>query len=61
MATLSWPSREATIADVSSLSLPSDVEGLAGLSFLRQFARWGAERSEVGRRFILSDEEPDVA
>ena len=47
----------AIIADISALSLPSDVEGMAGLSFLRQFARRGAERSEAGWHFFLSDED----
>lgn len=45
----------AIITDTSSLSLPPGVEGMAGLSFLRQFARWGAERTETGWRFSLSD------
>jgi hypothetical protein len=46
----------AIIADTSSLSLPAGVEGLAGLTFLRPFAKWGAERSAAGWRFFLSDE-----
>jgi hypothetical protein len=29
---------------------------MAGLSFLRQFARWGAKRTEDGWQFFLSDE-----
>lgn len=46
----------AIIAEVSSLSLPSGVEGLAGLSFLRQFTKWGAEQTQNdGWRFYLSD------
>jgi len=45
----------AIVADVSSLSLPSGVDGLAGLRFLRQFVRWGAERSENGWQFFLSN------
>ena len=44
----------AIVADISSLSLPSEVEGMAGLTFLRQFARWGAEQSETGWQFLLS-------
>lgn len=43
--------------DVSSLSLPPGVDGMAGLSFLRQFTRWGAEQRENGGwRFFLSDD-----
>ncbi len=46
----------AIIADTSSLSLPHEVAGLAGLTFLRQFPRWGAEQSNAGWRFFISDE-----
>jgi hypothetical protein len=46
----------AIITDTAKLSLPAGVEGLAGLTFLRQFARWGAERGEAGWQFILSDD-----
>jgi hypothetical protein len=46
----------AIVADTSSLSLPGGVEGLAGLTFLRQFARWGAERRAKGWQFSLSDD-----
>jgi hypothetical protein len=45
----------AIITDVSSLSLPSDVDGMVGLTFLRMFARWGAERMPTGWHFFLSD------
>ena len=45
----------AIITDTSSLSLPPGVEGLAGLTFLRQFARWGGQRTENGWQFFLSD------
>ena len=45
----------AIIADLAPLSLPPDVQGMAGLSFLRHFARWGAEQGEDGWRFFLSD------
>src|SRR5437667_12667036 len=34
----------AIVGDISSLSLPADVEGMFGLRFLRQFGRWGAEQ-----------------
>jgi len=45
----------AIITDTSSLSLPPGVQGMAGLSFLRQFGRWGAERKMDGWQFFLSD------
>jgi hypothetical protein len=45
----------AIITDTSSLSLPPGVQGMTGLSFLRQFARWGAEREADGWQFFLSD------
>jgi len=44
----------AIITDLTQLSLPPDVQGMAGLTFLRQFARWGAERTVDGWRFSLS-------
>ena len=47
----------AIFTDVSVLSLPKGVTGMAGLSFLRQFIRWGAERSEADWRFFLSDDD----
>ena len=44
----------AILADTSSLALPPGVNGMAGLQFLRQFRRWGAERSDDGAwRFFL--------
>jgi hypothetical protein len=46
----------AVITDLAPLSLPADVQGLAGLTFLRQFARWGAEETAAGWRFFLSDD-----
>lgn len=49
----------AIVTDVSPLSLPSDVAGLAGLTFLRQFARWGAEWREAHWHFVLSDGNPE--
>ncbi len=45
----------AIITDTTSLALPSGVEGLAGLIFLRQFAGWGGQRTENGWQFFLSD------
>jgi hypothetical protein len=47
----------AIITDTARLSLPAGVEGLAGLTFLRQFSRWGAERHQAAWRFCLSDAE----
>jgi hypothetical protein len=44
------------ITDISVLSLPPGVQGMAGLRFLRQFARWGAEQTPDGWRFFLSNE-----
>ena len=44
------------ITDTSVLSLPPGVQGMAGLSFLRQFARWGAEKTADGWRFFLSND-----
>ena len=49
----------AIMTDVSSLLLPSGVQGMAGLSFLRQFARWGANRTANGWQFFLSDDNED--
>ncbi len=48
----------AIYADTASLSLPPDVDGLAGLAFLRHFSRWGAERMETGWQFFLATDEP---
>jgi hypothetical protein len=47
----------AILADISGLSLPSDVQGIVGLRFLRHFRRWGAEQSEtdVWRFFLETD------
>jgi hypothetical protein len=48
----------AIMTDTASLSLPSGVEGVAGLRFLRHFARWGAElTTDGGWRFFLSNGE----
>ncbi len=45
----------AIITDLSPLSLPPNVDGMAGLNFLREFARWGAEQTTNGWHFLLSD------
>lgn len=45
----------AILAEVSGLNLPPGVHGLAGLRFLRQFQRWGAEQTKQGAwQFLLS-------
>jgi hypothetical protein len=44
----------AIVADVAPLSLPSGVHGIVGLTFLRQFTRWGAERTAEEWRFYLT-------
>ena len=47
----------AILADISSLALPSGVHGIVGLRFLRQFRRWGAEKTDDGSwRFFLENE-----
>ena len=45
----------AIITDTTSLSLPPQVDGLVGLTFLRQFASWGGQRTANGWQFSLSD------
>ena len=46
----------AILGEVSDLSLPPGVNGMAGLRFLRHFTRWGAERRDASRwQFFLSD------
>jgi hypothetical protein len=49
----------AILSDLSNLSLPVGVDGLAGLRFLRRFRRWGAEQlAEGGWRFFLETDTP---
>lgn len=38
----------AILADTAALGLPPGVHGMAGLQFLRNFHRWGSERTEAG-------------
>ena len=45
----------AIITDTTSLSLPPFVEGLAGLTFLRQFVSWESQRTANGWQFFMSD------
>jgi hypothetical protein len=44
----------AILADLGPLSLPEGVQGMVGLSFLRNLSRWGAEQSASGWQFFLS-------
>ncbi len=47
----------AIVSDLSPMSLPSGVQGIAGLRLLRQFLRWGAEQTGDGSwRFFLENE-----
>lgn len=44
----------ALSSDLAACSLPTGVDGLAGLAFLNQFERWGAERLAGGDwEFVL--------
>ena len=44
----------AVVADLSHLTLPNEVHGIVGLRFLRQFRRWGAEKTSGATwRFFL--------
>jgi hypothetical protein len=43
------------LTDLAALSLPQGVRGMAGLSFLRSFSRWGAENTADGWRFFVDD------
>jgi predicted aspartyl protease len=52
-------SRQTVIAiftDVSVLSLPDNVVGMVGLTFLRQFTQWGAALSATGWQFSLTEQ-----
>jgi hypothetical protein len=44
----------AILANLEPLALPTGVHGMVGLTFLRNFTRWGAERAPDGWRFSLS-------
>jgi capsule polysaccharide export protein KpsC/LpsZ len=44
----------AILTNLDPLSLPHGIRGMAGLTFLRHFTRWGAERSAAGWRFSLT-------
>lgn len=46
----------AITTDLTNLALPTDIDGMVGLTFLRQFSCWGAERTVSGDwTFFLSD------
>jgi hypothetical protein len=45
----------AILADLEPLSLPEGKRGMVGLTFLRNFIRWGAEQSAEGWRFFADD------
>jgi hypothetical protein len=46
----------AIFADLGPLSLPHGTNGMAGLTFLQEFAAWGAEADASGRwQFFLDD------
>lgn len=48
----------AIVTDIDSLSLPAGVDGMAGLTFLRQFKSWGAECGRAGSwQFYLATED----
>jgi hypothetical protein len=48
----------AIFSDLTPLCLPAGVDGMVGLTFLRHFARWGAERTpDQEWRFFLENGE----
>lgn len=51
----------AIITDLSQLRLPPGVGGMVGLTFLRRFARWGAECKASGQwQFFLTDNDTNA-
>ncbi len=44
----------AILTDLEGLSLPHNVGGMVGLSFLRCFDRWASEKTSEGWQFSLS-------
>jgi predicted aspartyl protease len=48
----------AICADLAPLSLPDGVHGIAGLTFLCRFRRWGAEQRRNGTWSFLVDTDP---
>ncbi len=56
---LGMRSRQTVIAiftDLSVLSLPENVVGMVGLTFLRHFSQWGAALTETGWQFSVTDQ-----
>ena len=47
----------AISSDLASLSLPTGIDGLVGLSFLNRFRRWGAELVAENWEFVLESDE----
>jgi predicted aspartyl protease len=45
----------AILTRLGPLSLPQGIGGMAGLTFLRNFSRWGAEETPGGWRFSVDD------
>jgi hypothetical protein len=43
------------LTDLTGLSLPQGIRGMAGLTFLRNFSRWGAEQAPSGWQFFVDD------
>ena len=49
----------AIFADTAHLALPSGIQGIVGLRFLRHFRRWGAEQTvDRAWRFFLATDSP---
>lgn len=46
-------SHAAILAKMDSLDVPTDIEGIVGLQFLRSFWRWGGERVGNDWQFVL--------
>ncbi len=49
----------AILADTANLALPPGIQGIVGLRFLRQFRRWGGEKTENGawQLFLETDDQ----
>ena len=45
----------AIFTDCTVLSLPENVVGMVGLTFLRQFSQWGAVLTATGWQFSLTE------
>ena len=51
---MSEKERTLRVADAIRAEFAWNGRGLLGLTFLRQFHRWGAEHAADGWRFVLS-------